>query len=444
MVRSVDDKCFVHEPTFLERRQDPADLEVEKGAEPEICPERSVQARRVKVVVVVPGLTVVRDRRVAGPLVVAVEPRASKVDTGVEVEELVRRDQRVMRRHHRAQKRPRPGVPLPLALLEPPNRRIRYRRVIACVGRISAPGIERKLPCHFADMLLLSEQPVGVSDSARDMHRVVHLAESIVVIRASITELSDGHDVIAGVAETMMPGGGPAVIRGGAVPVAGTVDEFPGCEARARGNTDGGIAIGAFKDNAAGRQAVEVGCFDDRVAVAACEFPAVLVGQDEEYIHDRHPCFPSPRISARRRTRCIVSNPVTLSSRFSGRSHGGLPRRHPARRAVPRRPGAARVKRRRRGWQWEAGSRKGEWDSSEDPARILMNTEFLYLRPLRKIVRLSGAPLFRPMNYGSGPCHEACAAGGMAVRFASFRTSEILMALAAAGPAPFREGRLQL
>ena len=82
MVGGVDDERVVGEPALLEGSEDPADLEVEKGAEPVVGLDPDPEAFLVEVVVVVPGRAVVADCRVVRPIGRVVEPRPRKVDVG--------------------------------------------------------------------------------------------------------------------------------------------------------------------------------------------------------------------------------------------------------------------------------------------------------------------------------------------------------------------------
>ena len=145
-----------------------------------------------------------------------VEPRPRQIDAGVQVVELVRRDQRVMGRHHRGEQHPRLAVrPVP-ALAQPAHGGVGHLHVEAGVGRCPAPGLGGQL----AHPLVPAQQPVRISDAVDDPDGMAHLAHPVVVAGPAIVQLADRHHVVPGVPHPVVPGRDAAVIGGVAVPLA--------------------------------------------------------------------------------------------------------------------------------------------------------------------------------------------------------------------------------
>ena len=178
---------------------------VEERTQPVVGGQAGPQTLRIEVVVVVPGLAIVGDHRMVRTVGLVVEPRPRQVGAGVQVVELVGRDQRVVGRYHRGEQRPRLARRPFLALAQPAHRGIGHIRVVARVRRPPAPRFFGQLAGHFAHPLVPAQQPVRVSDAVDDVDGMVHLAHPVVVAGPAVVQLADRHHVVPGVTHPVMP-----------------------------------------------------------------------------------------------------------------------------------------------------------------------------------------------------------------------------------------------
>ena len=212
------------------------------------------------------------------PLVLRIHLRPGQRVRRIQVVERLRRDQREVRRDHADIEHPRTVAVLRCFLAQPLARGGDDVAVVAGVVGFARAGLGTEL--HRADALrqLVADQAEQVADAVDDMHRQDLFIEAVAArIGVLIVQLADRHGMVAGRHRAMAPARRRALVGDRVVPAAVLVHMAAGGEAGAARHADRAVGIGARESGAAGREAVQVGRLDDRMAGVSGDLRIVFV-----------------------------------------------------------------------------------------------------------------------------------------------------------------------
>ena len=150
--------------------------------------------------------------------------------------------------------------------------------------------------------------------AADHVHRRDLAREAVIATRALEVQLADRDDLVAALAQHVVPARHGAVVGVAVVPVADLEVVLAGGESRARRHADRRGGVGVGETRAARRQPVEVGGRDDRMAGASHDRRIVLVRhQDDEIL----------RLHGGRSTGSAFRAPASARSRTGSRAGRG-------------------------------------------------------------------------------------------------------------------------
>ncbi len=215
---------------------------------------------------------------------------------------LRRRRQRVVRRHERDKQYPRLGPIFWRLLMQPDLRARRDLAVILGVGRFAGPGHARHLVGRAAHRQVVADKAHQIALAADDLHRNDRFRKSAVILIRAKVKLADRHDLVARIAQAVMPARYRAVIRIGVVPISDLMNVLAGGKGSPRGDADRRRRPAIGKAGSARRQRVEVGRAHQSVPVTTHQGAAVLVRHQDQQVFWLHCISPGHRD----RDYCIV------------------------------------------------------------------------------------------------------------------------------------------
>ncbi len=166
------------------------------------------------------------------------------------------------------------------------------RRDFAIVGRVHALAgtgeFGHLVGTAALGHVLIAHEAKKIALAVDDMHADLLVGKAVVVLRAAEVQLADGDDLVAAVAQQVVPARRLPVVGDGVVPVAGLVNVLAGGKRRPGRHADGRGCVGVREQRAPSRQRVEIRRLNDLVAVAAGHAAVVLIGHDDQQVHRRH------------------------------------------------------------------------------------------------------------------------------------------------------------
>ena len=116
-----------------------------------------------------------------------------------------------------------------------------------------------------------------VTDTFDHVQGIDFLCESIVVIRISEVQFSDGVNPVALLLQAMAPTRDASIVRKRIVPVTDLVDIAASGQGGTSRDTDGTVRVCAREPGASASQSINVGCFDHGMSIATGHVSRVLV-----------------------------------------------------------------------------------------------------------------------------------------------------------------------